>query len=186
MVNFKVKKGKKFFWGPRWNFFGIKKKEFNTKVFFHHNCSYRLHENNDQINKLCGQSFRIIPWYDKIEGKLKPGHHKESVRFGWRCVDEDVIEILAYVYVNGVRHFKSLITIEVSSWVHLNFKDLGDSYKLTAITDDGQVGMTIFKKQDSKKGFLGLFIYRLYPYFGGKIPAPHRMDIELEYVKKLM
>jgi len=186
MTNFKVKKGKKFFWGPRWNFIGINKKEFNVKVSFWGDCRYKLTENYDQINKLTGQSFNIFPWYDKIEGKLRPGHHKNSVRFGWRCVDGDTIEILAYVYIDGVRKHKMLSSVEIGYWAHLNFKETDSYYIFTMVDDHGNSSIAKFKKNGTKKGFLGLFINRLYPYFGGRIAAPHSMNMTLRYLKKFI
>lgn len=186
MVNFKVKKGKKFFLGPRWNLIGINKQEFNVKVFFCDNCSYNLVDNYDQINKLTGQSFNIFPWYDKTDKKIKPGHHKNSVRFGWRCVEWGMIEILAYVYIDGVREYKTLSLIKIGSWVHLNFKETNYHYIFNLVDDDGNSSVAKFKKNGTKKGFLRLFISRLYPYFGGIISAPHKMNITLSYLKKFI
>lgn len=186
MANFKVKKGKKFFWGSRWNFIGRNKKEFTLMVSFWDNCKYKLTENYDQINKLTGQSFNLFPWYDKIENKFKPGHHKNSVRFGWRCLDGEKIEILAYVYIDGVRNHKLMCSVETGSWVHLNFKETDNFYTFNAIDENGDSSMAKFKKNDTKKGFIGLFINRLYPYFGGSISAPHNMNMTLKYLKKFI
>ena len=72
MAKFKVKKGKKFFWGPRWNFFKKKSGEFNVKAYFHGDCIYRLTDNYDQINKLTGESYRLFPWYNKFDAKFSP------------------------------------------------------------------------------------------------------------------
>lgn len=185
MINFKVKKGKNFFWGPRWNFIGRNKKEFNVKVLFWDSCNYKLVDNSDQINKLTGQSFNIFPWYDKAEKKFRPGHHKNSVRFGWRCVD-DSIEILAYAYIDGERRHKTISSIETGSWVHLNFKETDCYYVFIVVDDDGNSSIVKFKKNGTKKGFLGLFINRLYPYFGGKISAPHDMGMTLKYLKRFI
>jgi hypothetical protein len=186
MSNFKVKIGKKFFWGPRWNFFKKKSQEFNVKAYFHADCIYRLTENYDQINKLAGESFRIFPWYDKFEGKIKPGHHKDSVRFGWRCTDGETIEIISYAYIGGARRQKLMGTVNVDEWVHLNFKETDSYYNFKVIAENGESFISKFKKEGTKKGFLGLFINRLYPYFGGKIAAPHNMHITLKYLKKLI
>jgi len=186
MVNFKVKKNKFFFIGPRWNFFGIDKKEFNIKACFLDNCIYRLSENYDQINKLFGHSYRLFPFYDKINKLWRPGHHKNSVRFGWRCVNGLEIEILAYIYINGIRTDKKIMSIGTMEWVHLNFKETTDHYTFKVISENGSVGSFEIKKGGVRKGFLGLFINRLYPYFGGKIPSPHDMTIKLKYLKKFI
>ena len=186
MVKFKVKTGKHFFAGPRWNFIGRNRGEFNVKACFWSNCSYKLTENYDQINKLTGQSFNIFPFYDKETKSWKPGHHKNSVRFGWRCLDGDEIEILAYAYVNGIRKQKLVTSVVVDSWVHLNFRETESYYNFTVIDESGAASIAKFKKNRTEKGFLGLFINRLYPYFGGKITAPHNMTITLEYLKKFI
>ncbi len=186
MANFKVKRGRKFFMGPRWNFFSRKTNEFNSKAYFHEDCNYRLAENYDQINKLSGQSFRVLPWFDKSEKKIRPGHHMDSVRFGWRCVDGENIELLSYVYIDGSRKHKPMGFVKLGSWVHLNFKETNSYYSFKIISDSGDAYVSKFKKKETRRGFLGLFIHRLYPYFGGKIAAPHNMTIEVKYLKKMI
>jgi len=186
MDKFKVKKNKKFFCGPRWNLFEKNKKEFNIRAYFWKNCVYKLTENYDQINKLTGKSFRIFPWYDKKEKKFKSGHHKNSVRFGWRCIDGEKIEILAYVYINGVRKHKKMLSINPDTFVHLHFKETDAYYIFKVVDEDGITSATKFKKNGNKNGFLGLFINKLYPYFGGCIAAPHNMRIDLKYLKKFI
>jgi len=186
MANFKIKKGKKSFRGPRWNFIGKNKKEFNTKAYFHQDCGYRLNENYDQINKLTGWSYNFFPFYDKENKSWKPGHHKNSVRFGWRCVDGIEIEILAYAYIDGVRRSKKLLEMNTEEWVHLNFKETDSYYIFKIIRENGESSIARFKKNTTQKGFLGLFISRLYPYFGGRIASPHNMSIELKYFKKFI
>jgi len=186
MAKFKVKKGEYFFKGPKWNFIGNNKMEFNVKAYFWQDCTYRLTENYDQINKLVGQSFNIFPFYDKETKSWKPGHHKNSVRFGWRCLDGQSIEILAYAYINEVRRSKLITSIEVDTWAHLNFKETESYYSFKVIDEDGNVSISKFKKNITEKGFLGLFINRLYPYFGGKISSPHNMTITLKYLKKFI
>lgn len=183
MVKFKVKKGKNFFKGPKWDFFARNKKNFDVKVCFRENCTYKLTENYDQINKLTGQSFRLLPWYDRIDGKFKPGHHKDSVRVGWRCVDGKNIELLAYVYIDGSRMHKSLISVKPDEWTHIRFTESDSDYTFVILAEDGEGSIERFDKTTTKKGILGLFIHRLYPYFGGIMPAPHAMRIDMKYEK---
>lgn len=183
MSKFKVKKGRKFFYGPR-NWFPERNRDgFVAKVLFHHNCVYRLTDNYDQINKLTGQSFRLFPFYDKKSKSIKPGHHKDSVRFGWRCLDGGKIQLLAYVYINGERKYKELLSVGTGEWVHLKFSETDKFYSFRAMDENGETSVAKFKKEGSKKGFIGLFINRLYPYFGGKKAAPHNMQIELIHIK---
>jgi len=184
MTNFKVKKGKKFFWGPRWDFFAKNKKEFNARVYFMDNCKYQLIDNYDQINKLTGHSYNIFPFYDKKTKSWRPGHHKNSVRFGWRCLDGENIEILAYVYIDGINKSRKILSVKTGEWVHLNFRETDGYYVFNALSEDGDGHIVKFKKNGTKKGFLGLFINKLYPYFGGQMSAPHNMRLELLYFKK--
>ena len=186
MAKFKVKKGKKFFWGPKWNLFDRNRREFNVRALFMDDCVYRLTENYDQINKLTGQSYNLFPFYDKTSKSWKPGHHKNNVRFGWRCIDGIEIEIIAYVYIDGVRREKKMVSINTEEWIHLVFKETDSYYTFIALSENGDGSITKFKKNGTKKGFLGLFINRLYPYFGGKIAAPHNMSVELKYFKKFV
>ena len=67
----------------------------SIRVYFFPNCTYQLSENYDQVNKLYGFS----------EGF----HHWNSARTGWRCVDGENIELLAYSYINGKRIIKPMI-----------------------------------------------------------------------------
>lgn len=181
MINFKVKKGNKFFCGRRKNVFSKKTFEFNALAFFWDNCKYRLMDNNDQINKLFGHSFNFFPFYDKKTKSWKSGHHKNSVRFGWRCTDGDMIEIIAYVYINGVRKEKKMMAIDTEEWVYLNFQETESYYIFKVIDSCGGSSIVKFVKEGTKKGFLGLFIYKLFPYFGGRISSPHNMTITLKY-----
>lgn len=186
MVKFKVKINKNFFHGPRWNFIGINKQEFNLKVYFWENCNYVLTNNIGQVNKLYGHSFNLFPWFDKKDKKWKSGHHKNSIRFGWRSIDSDKIELIAYVYVNGERAENVITTIRTEEWTHLNFQETAEFYIFRVIRQNGDSGLYKFRKSITKKGFLNLFIFRLYPYFGGEISAPHNMTISLKYLKKFI
>jgi hypothetical protein len=181
MADFKVKKGRNFFRGPKWDLFGKRKSEFNIKACFKGDCKYKLTENYNQINKLAGQSFKILPWYDKVDRRIKPGHHKGSVRFGWRCTDRENIELLAYAYIDGIRRSRTLLFIPTNSWVNLNFRETNKYYVFKAIDGNGESSIVKFKKKGTKKGFLRLLIIRLYPYFGGRIASPHNMTIILKY-----
>ena len=184
MAKYKVFKGKKFFWGFRCNIIGLNKKNFNVKAMFSENCTYKLNENYDQVNKLTGQSFNLFPFYDKNSKSFKSGHHKNSVRFGWRCLNSEDIEIVAYAYIDKIRKQEVIASIKPEEWVHLNFIETGSEYIFTIVQEDGETNVVKFKKTTTKKGFMGLFIYRLYPYFGGRIAAPHKMNIYLKYLKK--
>jgi len=137
------------------------KKKLNFRAYFWENCIYQLTENYDQVNKLYGLSQGM--------------HHNNSARFGWRCTDGKKIEILAYCYVNGERIIKPLLKIKPGEWAHCYLDVNEDNYKFKIIAQNGDAMVsTIAKTTDFLLG------YKLFPYFGGKIPAPHDMRIDIK------
>lgn len=145
----------------------LKKKTivYSRRVNFTNSCKYRLTENYDQVNKLFGFS----------EGY----HHWNSARFGWRCIDYENIELFAYCYVNGKRIIKPLLTCKPNTWVFCNIQNQGSKYVFKAFNSKEKLATATIEK-DTKFSFYSLFklfIYNLYPYFGGKIPAPRNMNI---------
>lgn len=138
------------------------------KVYFSPSCAYkRLPTNYDQVNKLYGFS---------------EGHHqKNSARIGWRCTDGVNIELVAYAYVDGVNIRKPMIKVPTETWVLCNIQNQANKYVFKAISLKNQsVTITIEKgKKTLLSRFLKLFMYRLFPYFGGKIPAPNDMSLQL-------
>lgn len=142
----------------------------SVRVYFFKNCTNIPKENSDQINKLYGFS----------EGF----HHWNSARIGWRCIDNDNIELLAYCYVDGQRIIKPMIKCKPESWVFCNIQNKNSKYVLKALSPKNQsITISIDKpKKISIYSLFKLFMYRLYPYFGGKVPAPQNMDL---YIIKL-
>lgn len=180
-MKFKVKKGKKFFKGPKFCFASFKKKNIQARAYFWNNCKYVLKENNTQINKLFGVSFNLFPFFSWEDKKFKPGHHKNSVRFGWRCKDGDKIEIVAYSYLNKELTTKVICEVDCNSWVYFMIEETEMCFRFKVIEGD-KSHMTIFSKGENKL-FSKLFMYKLFPYFGGRVSAPHDMRIDLKYLK---
>jgi len=143
----------------------------SARVFFYPNCKYILSENYDQVNKLFGFA----------EGF----HHWNSARVGWRCTDGENIELLAYAYIDGVRIIKPMIKCKTESWVFCSIQNKGSKYVFKTLTLNNQsITVSIDKSNKlSVYSFFKLFIYRLYPYFGGKIAAPHKMELNLTKLK---
>ena len=139
----------------------------SSRVYFYPNCKYQLSENYDQVNKLFGFS----------EGF----HHWNSARIGWRCTDGEFIELIAYAYIDGVRVIKPMIKCKTETWVFCSIQNKSSKYVFKALSPNNQsITISIDKsKKISIYSFFKLFIYRLFPYFGGKIPAPHKMDLSL-------
>lgn len=144
----------------------------SRRIMFSKDCAYRLDENYDQVNKLYGFS----------EGF----HHWNSARFGWRCIDGENIEILAYCYVNGERIIKPMMKCKTDSWIFCNLQNKEDKYIFKTL-DIKNNGFVIYVDKSKKKSYYNLFkafIYKLFPYFGGKIVAPKDMKIFMVKLKK--
>lgn len=150
-------------------FYSLEQPEINSylaKVIFYSDCLHkRLPKNFDQINKLYGFS----------EGF----HHWNSARIGWRCIDGVNIELFAYAYVNGERIQKQMIKVRVEDTILCCIQKKIGKYVFKANQLNGQ-SITVSIDIPRKFTFYSLFklfIYRLYPYFGGAIPAPQNMSI---------
>jgi hypothetical protein len=161
MATYKLSKGK-FFSGLRIAplFF---KKSLNFRAYFWESCLYVLPNKYDQINKLYGMSQGM--------------HHVNSARFGWRCTDGDKIEILAYCYVDKKEINKSLIKIKPEQQVFCYLRINKNSYDFKVVAQDGTSSIvTVNKTKNCQIG------YKLFPYFGGKFPAPHDMRIDIKEI----
>lgn len=148
----------------------INKKFLQYDVMFDRTSLYN-HGDIDQydINKLFGLSYGH--------------HHKNSVRFGWRCNDKSTpkIEILAYCYIDGVR------IDEYDEDIHIAMVDINQYYTYRIHVTDNDYTLTIFnqgqvagQRSIIHKG-LPWYGYQLYPYFGGNKKAPH--DINIHFTK---
>lgn len=154
-----------------WNLMNKDCRLDSRRVMFSKQCTYKLSENYDQVNKLFGFS----------EGF----HHWNSARFGWRCVDGETIEILAYCYVNGERIIKPMMKCKADSWIFCNLQNKKDKYVFRTL-DIKNNGFVVYINKSTKRSFYTLFkvfIYKLFPYFGGKIPAPQDMKIFMVKLK---
>lgn len=146
-------------------------KSTSMRAYFYPSCLYQLSTNFDQVNKLFGIS----------EGF----HHWNSARIGWRCLDGEEIEILAYAYVNGKRIIKPMIKCKAQEWVFLHIENKRSKYVFKALTPNSQ-SITISIDKITKitvYSLFKLFMYKLYPYFGGKQSAPHDMSLYLVKLK---
>jgi hypothetical protein len=106
---------------------------------------------SDDINKLYGITSSKI--------------HENSARFGWRCKG-DIIEIFAYYYIDGVRYFEKMGETEIKKRNEFLVDVSGNNY--------------YFRFNDVEKVIVNtknISAFRSFPYFGGDLPAPHRMTI---------
>ena len=96
-------------------------------------------------------------------------HQTNSARFGWRWYDNS-LQVLAYVYANGVRYSRLMTSI-----------DLNKVYKYELLLDGSQYifsvnGVTVTMPRGCSGNGNG---YQLYPYFGGDEVAPHDITIKI-------
>lgn len=135
------------------------KKEFTFKVQFNESAIYDLNdpENQWDVNKLIGIS----------DGAL---HQKNSARFGWRWVDNN-LEILAYTHYKGNFYFKKITNVEIGKEYDCILL-LNDNY--TFICND--ITITMPRDMNIKTNN-----YYLWPYFGGNLVAPQDIKIKIKY-----
>lgn len=130
------------------------------KAKFYPNCIYKPQREPEQISKLYGISY----------GK----HHHCSARIGWRS-DGNRIEVLSYVYTaHEQRVSRHIAFIDVQEWHEYTILRQGQMVELSM--DDGPAHTYELISPTA----IG---YRLFPYFGGEIPAPHEMWIEVEVLE---
>lgn len=166
-MHYQIKKGSHYTEGFH---FGVHfgKRTVSKTIKFHSTCLYNLNSSNQyDINKLYGFS----------EGY----HHHNSARFGWRCDKEsNLIELLAYVYVDGKRihewEMDILIRkVKCDSAIDTKIEIFKDHYLFSVVTSYG----TSTRKMPRGKMCIPIG-YDLFPYFGGNCTAPQNMFIELD------
>ena len=119
----------------------------------------------DDINKLYGINFGIN-W------------HRDSVRIGWRYnANLRVIELYLYSYVKGKRKFSHLMNVHTFEAVHFTMFHARKVDKVIVevctSNEDGETTTT-----DAVIGVKNSWIrFKLFPYFGGNMPAPQDMKI---------
>jgi hypothetical protein len=138
-------------------------------VNLHSNCYYYFGNNDDKDwNKLCGWSTDVL--------------NRNSLRVGWRCVDEKTYELVAYIHVDGKRFTIkgenwNLGKYKFNEWVEVSItheEDLGNAV-FTASVVNG-VNQRIVIVPFDKCMCVG-YISNL--YFGGNNVAPHDMIVDI-------
>jgi hypothetical protein len=102
-------------------------------------------------------------------------HHENSARFAWQWFN-DQLEIYAYCYVNGARVEQYVGTVNMGDFNRYEIRLSYDKY-LFRLNDEQSVEISRGNNCN-----IGLY-YMLWPYFGGSLPAPHdvRIDIKMLY-----
>lgn len=97
-------------------------------------------------------------------------HHENSARFAWQWYN-DRIEIFAYCYVEGVRVEKFLGATSFNETA---------SYALEITTDHYVFYFKGVREEIERKAPCERGVYMiLWPYFGGQLPAPHDITIQI-------
>lgn len=134
-------------------------------VVFGLNCMYDLPGTDDDldVNKIFGFGYL---W-----------DTKESARFGWNYnPTTGRIDVFAYYHVGGQRDFKKICDV-VMGINHLMILTVTPfSYGFSVINDrkGDVIGSEIVPKRHKKK-----WSYNLGMYFGGTLPAPNDVTIEI-------
>jgi hypothetical protein len=103
-------------------------------------------------------------------------HHDNSARFAWQWFNER-LEIYAYCYVDGNRVEEYIGTVGINEVNRYEIEITADYY-VFYINGENIVQIRRSDKVCSK----GVY-YMLYPYFGGSVPAPHDIQIDLAIVR---
>jgi hypothetical protein len=102
-------------------------------------------------------------------------HHQNSARFAWQW-HNDQIEIFAYCYQNGQRMESYVGTVEIDE-TNLYQIQLTENEYIFSLNQEKSV--IIQRGNVCDKGTY----YFLWPYFGGSLPAPHEINIEIELIR---
>lgn len=139
-------------------------------VLFDDNCKYDLGTIDQlDINKLIGISYGY--------------HHTNSIRIGWRYnTATDKIELLPYIYTDGKRlpidELPIILSIPTGKMVYGMISQSNNKYKILLYTKDTGHSVCTFSSGDKELNKIG---YMLFPYFGGNMKAPHKMNIDMSY-----
>lgn len=136
-------------------------------VKFDRNCIYALSKQNQKdLNKLFGFSNGF--------------HHKNSARFGWYYSPyKNQISLWAYCYLGGKRVSQFICHLDLETEYNLYIYNTAKGYLFSVAKEDSIVEICLVEHQIP----LHFLSYKLWPYFGGKCPAPQEMHI---HMKKLL
>ena len=166
-MKFTINKGRHRAWPPVFGIF-YNKRHMERDVIFNLSFKYDLpgiYDDGD-INKLFGIGYL-------------PGHHTDSARFG--CVYNKAsgnVDLYAYCYVNGERIFKFICEVKLHDRVRYSLDIIGDVYSFTV--QDPFNTYRVYGGCDISFTHKKRLSYRLGCYFGGNIPAPHTITIEMK------
>ncbi|MBI3220041.1 MAG: hypothetical protein HYZ44_11045 [Bacteroidetes bacterium] len=100
--------------------------------------------------------------------------HDNSARFAWQWFN-DRLEIYAYCYANGVRLEQFVGVVELNEYNHYEI-EMADGQYIFRLNNLPAVTV----KRGNASG-MGAY-YKLWPYFGGHIAAPHDVIIDIKSI----
>ncbi len=165
-MKFSIKKGKHF--SNRFKF-GL---SFNKKLMFaakfNPNCLYSIEGADGQdINKLYGLS---DDW----------DHMKNSIRIGWRCLDNKEIELFYFAHLDGQMKYEKIISVKPNEVFYVKILILDKKYSVDVRYNNKNYSKDI--KRVSKWNLLPRYYLKF--YFGGNEVAPHNMSVEINDVSR--
>lgn len=143
------------------------RKEKAWQVYFFENTIYQsvTPTNQHDINKLIGFT----------DCGILTGNHNNSARFGWNWdLNNKLMKIYAYTYVNKERQFSYITSIPTKTVATLSLSLSGSFY--TFQVNDVTVKMPRGCDKPSAWG------WAQFPYFGGDETASHDMNIWLKEI----
>jgi len=97
--------------------------------------------------------------------------HENSARFAWQWF-EDRLEIFAYCYNNGVREEKYVGVVNLNVYNHF---EIGITSRQYLFRLNNQPTVIMRRGTVCDQGAY----FKLWPYFGGHVPAPHNVIIDI-------
>jgi hypothetical protein len=98
-------------------------------------------------------------------------HHENSARFAWQWYGGN-LEIYAYCYSNGARVEEYIGAVTIGQRNRYAIRCFPDHYEFRLNNEH------VTKIERKNTGEKGLY-YMLWPYFGGSVPAPHDITIQI-------
>jgi len=159
---FTIKKGNHYsnrLWFP----FLTLKRKINFTIKFENSLYYKLSSNTKQkdTNKIFGIS---DSWH----------HHKNSIRIGWRVINE-FVEFMCYYYVDG-KHYSQIIYVTEIKNSNKSFNGSIEIQKDKYIVKFKN-GTCIIGRKSKWFGIR----YLLFPYFGGTTVSPKDFKINIKW-----
>ena len=139
----------------------------HMRVVFDASCLYTVEgADKHDINKLFGVGFG--------------DHSRYSGRFGWVGTPTE-IKLYAYTHNAGATSWEHIMSCLPNEPVELQLKLGATDYEYTAFKRDGERART--KHLKTVPWLYKLIIYKLFPYFGGNLTAPHQMKLGMTHIQ---